>query len=57
MFNRDGTDVRQCVACGFEEKKVFLSAAQELTTRVNQDEKSSPPTEVSVVKIFDNNKK
>lgn len=36
VLSKEGVDVRQCVSCGFEEQKNFLSQSEELPTRVNQ---------------------
>ena len=38
VFNEDGQDMRECVACGFREQMNFQAAVRELDTRVNQSE-------------------
>ena len=38
VYNEDGRDMRECVACGFKEQMHFQTDARELATRVNQTE-------------------
>ncbi|TQV70707.1 YheV family putative metal-binding protein [Exilibacterium tricleocarpae] len=40
VYNQDGRDMRECVACGFKEQMNFQPAVRELGTRVNQTEAS-----------------
>jgi uncharacterized metal-binding protein (TIGR02443 family) len=38
VFNEEGKDYRECVACGYKEEMRFKPVARELETRVNQSE-------------------
>jgi uncharacterized metal-binding protein (TIGR02443 family) len=38
VYNQDGKDYRECVACGYKEEMHFKPVARELDTRVNQTE-------------------
>ena len=38
VYNEDGQDMRECVACGFRERMHFPQGVRELDTRVNQTE-------------------
>lgn len=50
VYNENGRDFRECVACGFKDEMHFKPVARELETRVNQseDEKNT----VQTVKII-----
>ena len=36
VYNEDGKDYRECVACGYKDEMRFKPQARELETRVNQ---------------------
>ena len=38
VYNDEGKDYRECVACGYKEEMHFKPVARELETRVNQTE-------------------
>lgn len=38
VFNEEGKDYRECVACGYKEEMHFKPVTRELETRVNQSE-------------------
>jgi len=38
VYNQEGKDYRECVACGYKEEMHFKPVARELETRVNQTE-------------------
>lgn len=38
MYQEDGKDYRECVACGFKDEMRFKQAPRELVTRVNTPE-------------------
>lgn len=38
VFNEDGKDYRECVACGYKDEMHFSPQVRELDTRVNQIE-------------------
>jgi len=38
VYNHEGKDYRECVACGYKEEMHFKPVARELETRVNQTE-------------------
>ena len=38
VYNQEGKDYRECVACGYKEEMHFKPVARELETRVNQSE-------------------
>lgn len=47
VFNEDGKDFRECVACGFKDEMRFQPQVRELETRVNQpDEVVEAETQV-----------
>lgn len=51
VYNEDGKDYRECVACGYKEEMRFKPAARELQTRVNQTEKEKQEA-VQVINIL-----
>ncbi|WP_331344131.1 YheV family putative zinc ribbon protein [Cellvibrio sp. UBA7661] len=51
VFNEDGKDYRECVACGYKEEMRFKPAARELETRVNQTEEDKRDA-VQVINIL-----
>jgi uncharacterized metal-binding protein (TIGR02443 family) len=54
VYNDDGKDFRECVACGYKEEMRFKQVTRELETRVNQtdDDKS----DVQVLNILSSEK-
>jgi uncharacterized protein len=50
VYNEDGKDFRECVACGYKDEMRFKSAAKELETRVNQTE--AEKNQIETVKII-----
>jgi uncharacterized metal-binding protein (TIGR02443 family) len=54
VYNDDGKDFRECVACGYKEEMRFKPVTRELETRVNQtdDDKS----DVQVINILSSEK-
>jgi uncharacterized protein len=55
VFNEDGKDYRECVACGYKEQMHFAPVARELDTRVNQSEDEKRDA-VQVINILPFNK-
>jgi uncharacterized metal-binding protein (TIGR02443 family) len=51
VYNEDGKDYRECVACGYKEEMRFKPAARELQTRVNQTEEEKRDA-VQVINIL-----
>jgi len=56
VFNEEGKDFRECVACGYKEEMRFKPVARELETRVNQTEEDKQ-NQVQVVTILPFEKK
>lgn len=52
VYNQEGKDFRECVACGFKDEMRFTPQVRELDTRVNQDADVAA-SEVSAIKIID----
>lgn len=51
VFNEEGKDYRECVACGYKEEMRFKPVARELETRVNQTEEDKRDA-VQVINIL-----
>lgn len=51
VFNEEGKDYRECVACGYKEEMRFKPVARELETRVNQTEEEKRDA-VQVINIL-----
>ncbi|MCE3251748.1 MAG: hypothetical protein K0Q67_758 [Cellvibrio sp.] len=51
VYNQDGKDYRECVACGYKEEMHFKPVARELDTRVNQTEEDKKEA-VQVINIL-----
>ena len=51
VFNEEGKDYRECVACGYKEEMRFKPVARELETRVNQSEEEKKDA-VQVINIL-----
>ncbi len=56
VYNDQGKDFRECVACGYKEEMHFKPVARELETRVNQTE-DDKKNQVQVVTILPFEKK
>ncbi len=56
VYNDQGKDFRECVACGYKEEMHFKPVARELETRVNQTEEDKK-NQVQVVTILPFEKK
>ncbi len=50
VYNENGKDFRECVACGFKDEMHFKPITKELETRVNQTEEEK--NQISPVKII-----
>jgi uncharacterized metal-binding protein (TIGR02443 family) len=50
VYNQDGKDFRECVACGYKDEMRFKPVAKELETRVNQTEEEK--NQIEAVKII-----
>jgi uncharacterized metal-binding protein (TIGR02443 family) len=55
VYNEEGKDYRECVACGYKEEMHFKPVARELETRVNQSEVEKRDA-VQVITILPQNK-
>ena len=55
VYNEEGKDYRECVACGYNEEMRFKPVARELETRVNQTEEDKKDA-VQVINILPFNK-
>ena len=51
VYNEEGKDYRECVACGYKEEMHFKPVARELETRVNQTEEDKKNA-VQVINIL-----
>lgn len=51
VYNDEGKDYRECVACGYKEEMHFKPVARELETRVNQTEEDKKDA-VQVINIL-----
>jgi uncharacterized protein len=51
VYNQEGRDYRECVACGYKEEMHFKPVARELETRVNQTEEDKKDA-VQVINIL-----
>ncbi len=51
VYNEEGKDYRECVACGYKEEMHFKPVARELETRVNQTEEDKKDA-VQVINIL-----
>lgn len=51
VFNANGKDFRECVACGYKEEMHFKPVTRELETRVNQTEEEKKG-QVQIVTIL-----
>lgn len=51
VYNEEGKDYRECVACGYKEEMRFKPVARELETRVNQSEEEKKDA-VQVINIL-----
>ena len=53
VFNEEGRDYRECVACGYREEMRFKPVARELETRVNQsaEEKKDAVQVITILPI------
>lgn len=56
VYNEEGKDYRECVACGYKEEMHFTPVARELETRVNLTEEEKRDA-VQVVTILPFEKK
>jgi len=56
VYNEEGKDYRECVACGYKEEMHFKPVARELETRVNMTEEEKRDA-VQVVTILPFEKK
>ncbi len=50
VYNENGKDFRECVACGLKDEMHFKPITKELETRVNQTEEEK--NQISPVKII-----
>jgi len=50
VYNQEGKDYRECIACGFKDEMHFKPVARELETRVNLTEEEK--NQVETVKII-----
>lgn len=50
VYNKDGRDYRECVACGFSDEMHFAPKVRELETRVNVSEEEKR-AEVQVIQF------
>jgi uncharacterized protein len=50
VYNEDGKDFRECIACGYKDEMRFKPASKELETRVNQTEEEK--NQIETVKII-----
>ena len=50
VYNEEGKDFRECVACGFKDEMHFKPVRRELDTRVNQTEEEKE--NIQAVKII-----
>lgn len=46
VYNEEGKDYRECVACGYKDEMRFKPVARELETRVNQTEADKQAVQV-----------
>ena len=53
VYNEEGKDYRECVACGYKEEMHFKQVARELETRVNQTEEDKNDVQVVNILSFD----
>jgi uncharacterized protein len=51
VYNQEGKDYRECVACGYKEEMHFKPVTRELDTRVNQTEEEKKDA-VQVINIL-----
>lgn len=51
VYNDEGKDYRECVACGYKEEMHFKPVARELETRVNQTEEDKKDA-IQVINIL-----
>ena len=51
VYNEEGKDFRECVACNYKEEMHFKPATRELDTRVNQTEEEKRDA-VQVINIL-----
>ena len=54
MFEEDGTQFRECVACGFKDQQGGLEESSELETRVNQSPQEAKVEPVIFFRASDN---
>ncbi len=57
VFNEEGKDFRECVACGYKEEMRFKPVSRELETRVNQTEEDKNAVQVVNILPFSGDKK
>jgi uncharacterized metal-binding protein (TIGR02443 family) len=57
VFNEEGKDYRECVACGYKEEMRFKPVSRELETRVNQTEEDKNAVQVVNILPFTGDKK
>lgn len=56
VFNEEGKDFRECVACGYKEEMRFKPVSRELETRVNQTEEDKNAVQVVNILPFGGDK-
>lgn len=52
VFNEDGKDYRECVACGYKDEMRFKPVQRELETRVNISEEEKADVQVVTILPF-----
>lgn len=57
VYNEEGKDYRECIACGYKEEMRFKPVTRELDTRVNQTEDDKNDVQVVNILSFDKNNK
>jgi uncharacterized protein len=53
VYNEDGKDFRECIACGYKDEMRFKPVSRELETRVNQTEEEKNKIETVKIIPFD----
>lgn len=56
VFNEEGKDYRECVACGYKEEMRFKPVTRELETRVNQSEEDKNAVQIVNILPFNSSK-
>lgn len=52
VFNEDGKDYRECIACGYKDEMRFKPVQRELETRVNLSEEEKADVQVVTILPF-----